>query len=138
VIVTTTAKPLPVPTAVTAPWWEGCRRGVLLLQRCTACDAVQLPPQRHCGSCLGDVLEWQPAAGTGRITSWTVVRHPVSAAFAADVPYVVAIVALDEGPTMMARVRDCDLDALHVGMRVGVGFEPRSETIALPYFRPAR
>lgn len=135
---TTAGKPLPVPTAVTAPWWEGCRRGVLLLQRCAACGAVQLPPQRHCRSCLGDVLEWQPAAGTGRITSWTVVRHPVSAAFAADVPFGVAIVALDEGPTMMAGIRDCALDALHVGLRVEVLFESRSETIALPYFRPAR
>lgn len=135
---TTTGKPLPVPTAVTTPYWEGCRRGVLLLQRCTACRAVQLPPQRHCRSCLGDALEWQPAAGTGRITSWTVVRHPVSAAFAADVPYVVAIVALDEGPTMMSGVRDCALDALHVGLRVEVFFESRAETIALPWFRPTR
>jgi uncharacterized OB-fold protein len=99
---------------------------------------VQLPPQRHCRSCLGDVLEWQPAAGTGRITSWTVVRQPGSAAFAAEVPYVVAIVALDEGPTMMAGVGDCALDALQVGMRVEVLFESRSETIALPFFRPAR
>ena len=135
---TTAEKPLPVPTAVTAPYWEGCRRGVLLLQRCTACRAVQLPPQRHCRCCLCGTLEWQPAAGTGRIMSWTVVRHPVSAAFAADVPYVVAIVALDEGPTMMSGVRDCALDVRHVGLSVEVVFESRSETIALPYFRPAR
>jgi uncharacterized OB-fold protein len=135
--VTVPGKPIPVPTAVTAPYWEGCRQGVLRLQRCTACQALQLPPQRHCRRCLGDALEWLPAAGTGRIVSWTVVRHPVSAAFAADVPYVVAIVALDEGPTMMAGIRDCAPDALHVGMRVEVLFEARSDAIAVPYFRPA-
>ena len=135
---TTSGRPLPVPTAVTIPYWEGCRCGELRLQRCTACQAVQLPPQRHCRSCLGDALEWQLAAGTGRIVSWTVVRHPVSAAFAADVPYVVAIVALDEGPTMMAGIRGCSFDSLRVGLRVQVLFESRSDTIALPYFRPAR
>jgi len=135
--VTTPGKPLPVPTVVTAPYWEGCRRGELRLQRCTACGALQLPPQRHCRRCLGDALAWQPAAGTGRITSWTVVRHPVSTAFAAHVPYIVAIVALDEGPTMMAGIRDCTPDAMHVGLRVEVLFEERSDAIALPYFRPA-
>jgi len=60
-----------------------------------------------------------------------------SAAFAADVPYVVAIVALDEGPTMMAGVRDCAIDAVHVGLRVEIVFEARSETIAIPCVRPA-
>jgi len=133
--VTTSAKPLPVPTPETAAFWEGCRRGELLLQRCTACGAMQFPPRRHCGSCLGDALAWRAASGRGRITSWTVVRHPVSPAFAADVPYVVAIVALDEGPTMMAGVRDCAIDAVRVDMPVEVVFETRSETIAIPYVR---
>lgn len=130
------AKPLPVSTPETVPFWEGCRQGELRLQRCTACDALQFPPRRHCGSCLGDALAWQPASGRGRITSWTVVRHPVSAAFAADVPYVVAIVALDEGPTMMAGVRECPIDVVHVGMQVEVVFEPRTDTIAIPHVRP--
>lgn len=129
-------KPVPVPTPVTAPYWDGCRQGVLRLQRCTACQAVQFPPQRHCRRCLGGALAWQPAAGTGRITSWTVVRHPVSAAFAAEVPYVVAIVALDEGPTMMAGLRECAVDAVAIGMRVEVIFEARSEAISVPYVRP--
>jgi len=134
--VTTPAKTVPAPTPETAAFWDGCLRGELLLQRCTACGSVQFPPRRHCGSCLGAALEWQQASGRGRITSWTVVRHPVSAAFAADVPYVVAIVALDEGPTMMAGVRDCAIDAMHIGMRVEVVFETRSETIAIPHVRP--
>ena len=134
---TVPVKPLPEPTTVTAPYWEGCRAGVLRLQRCTVCEALQFPPQRHCRQCLGDALAWQPAAGTGRVTSWTIVRHPVSAAFAADVPYVVAIVALDEGPTMLAGIRQCAVDAVHVGMRVAVVFETRSDAISVPCFRPA-
>jgi len=135
--VTAPAKPLPAVTAETAPYWEGCRQGVLRLQRCTACQTLQFPPRRHCGHCLGDALAWERASGRGRIASWTVVRHPPSAAFAADVPYVVAIVTLDEGPAMMAGLRDCDVEAVRTGMRVEVVFEARSETISLPYFRPA-
>jgi len=53
------------------------------------------------------------------------------------VPYVVAIVALDEGPTMLAGIRQCAVDAVHVGMRVAVVFEARSEAISVPCFRPA-
>jgi hypothetical protein len=130
-------KPVPRPTAESAGYWEGCRQGELRLQRCGACATVQFPPRRFCSACLGDGLEWIRAAGCGVVSSFTIVRHPPSPAFAADVPYAVALIALDEGPTMMAGLRGCDPEAVCVGMRVEVEFEARSDDIYLPYFHPA-
>jgi uncharacterized OB-fold protein len=52
------------------------------------------------------------------------------------VPYVVAIVDLDEGPRMETNIVGCPLDELRVGMRVTVAFEDEGE-IVLPRFRPA-
>lgn len=135
--VPTSAKPVPTPTPETDAYWEGCRAGELRLQRCAECAAVQFPPRRHCGACLSERLGWEVASGRGRVVSWTVVRHPVSAAFAADVPYVVALVVLDEGPTMMAGLRGCAVDAVHIDMRVEIEFEARSDTIHIPHVRPS-
>ena len=131
-----TGKFLPTPGPETAFWWESCRAGRLLIQRCADCGMHQFYPRSHCSSCLGGNLEWEEAAGTGTVATFTVCRVPVAEAYAADVPYVVALVRLAEGPTMMSNIVDCDPEAVAVGMPVEVVFETRSEKIALPQFRP--
>ena len=73
----------------------------------------------------------------GVVSSFAIVRHPPSPAFAADVPYAVALIALDEGPTMVAGLRGCAPEAVSVGLRVEVEFEARSDDIHLPYFHPS-
>ena len=97
---------------------------------------MQFPPRRFCSGCLGVSLTWEPASGRGKVRSYSVVRHPISPAFASDVPYVVALIELDEGPTMMAGVRGCAIDDVSIGLPVAVEFEERSEAIHLPYFHP--
>lgn len=129
-------KPLPTPTETSRPFWEGCRIGELRLQHCRECNGVQFPPRRHCATCLGTALVHEPASGHGRIRSWSVVRHPLGEAFAGEVPYPVALIELDEGPTMMATVRECPIESLAIGLRVRVVFEARSEDISVPCFRP--
>jgi len=129
-------KPVPRPTEETRDYWEGCRRGELRLQRCSECRRVQFPPRRFCSSCLCARLESFAALGRGVIRSYSVVRHPLSPAFAGDVPYLVALIQLAEGPTMMAGLRGCTPDTVAVGMAVEVEFEARSET-HVPYFHPA-
>ena len=128
------AKPAPTPTGETRGYWDGCRAGELRLQRCARCAHVQLPPRRFCGGCLGDDLRWERASGRGVVRSWSVVRFPLSAAFAADAPYVVALIRLEEGPTLMAGLR-CDPDEASIGAAVEVEFERRTEEIHVPYFR---
>ena len=132
------ARPLPTPTDETRGYWEGCRLGELRLQRCTGCSRIQFPPRRFCSGCLSAGLEWFRASGRGTVWSHSVVRYPISPAFSAEVPYVVALIRLEEGPSMMAGVRECSLEEVRIGMAVEVAFEPVSDEIHLPYFHPAR
>jgi uncharacterized OB-fold protein len=66
------------------------------------------------------------------------VRRPVSPAFAADVPYVVALVTLAEGPTMMTKIVGCAPERVTIGMEVVVIFEDWTEDISIPKFQPVR
>ena len=66
------------------------------------------------------------------------VRRPVSEAYAADIPYVVALIELDEGPTMMSNVVECNPEALKIGDPVRVLFEDWSKDISIPMFSPAK
>ncbi len=129
-------KPVPVPTPETEPYWEGCLQGELRLQRCRACDHVQFPPRRYCSGCLSDDIAWEHASGHGTVRSWTVVRQSMAPGFRAEVPYVMALVALAEGPTMLSGLRGCAIEDVRIGMPVEVEFEERSEEIHVPDFHP--
>lgn len=131
-------KHLPRPTTETQPWWDACREGRLLLQRCTACGAHQFYPRMMCVHCDSDAVQWVEASGRGKIRSYTVVRRPVSKAYAAMTPYIVALIELAEGPTMMSNVIACDPADVAIGMPVEVTFERWSEHISVPKFRPRR
>jgi uncharacterized OB-fold protein len=128
-------KPLPEPNADTAPFWEGCARGELWLQRCRSCRAAQFPPRALCATCQAPGPAWEQASGRGRIASHTRVHRPPSAAFRADAPYVIALVDLDEGPRIMLTLRGRAAEAPRIGARVRLGFDPPAgpQGIALPH-----
>jgi len=129
-------KPAPAPTVETSPYWEGCKLRELRIQRCAACGHFQFFPRIYCTRCFGEHVEWVAASGHGRVLSFTVVRRPVSPAFAADVPYVVALVTLAEGPTMMTNIVGCAPERVTIGMQVVVTFEDWTADIAIPKFQP--
>lgn len=128
-------KSFPRPTPETRPFWEGCRNGELLLQRCGSCGAHQFYPRIMCSKCGSAAVEWVRASGRGRIRSYTVVRRPVSRAYAAETPYLVALIELAEGPTMMSNVIGCAPEAAAIGLAVEVVFETWSADISVPKFR---
>lgn len=128
--------PLPRPTSISRPHWEGCRQGVLRVQHCRACGAYVFIPQPLCSTCQSDALEWVDSSGNGQVYSYTVVHRPPRPAF--ETPYVVAIVELDEGWHMLTNLVGCAPEDVSVGMRVQVEFRPMSDEITLPYFKPAR
>jgi len=130
-------KHLPPVNAESAPFWDACRAGELHLQRCAACSRWQFYPRLLCTACGGRELAWQQASGKARLATFTIVRRAVSAAYEDDVPYVVALVKLEEGPTMMSNVVDCDPEALEIGMPLEVTFEAYTDEITVPQFRPA-
>ncbi len=126
-------KPLPGINEVTAPYWEAAAAGRFVLPRCLACGRFHHHPRRWCPYCWSTDLEWAEPSGRGRVVTFSVVHQAPSEAF--EVPYVLAVVALEEGPTMMANVVDVDPADVVCEMPVEVTFEQRGE-MALPQFRP--
>jgi len=131
------AKRLPIPNEDTRPFWDGCAREELLLQRCGACGAYRHPPSPTCPKCLSTDAEWVAASGNGTVYTYVVVHQALDPAWAEDVPYVVAIVELAEGPHMLSNVVDTPVDQVTIGMPVTVCFQRASDEIVLPRFRPA-
>ena len=127
--------PLPRPTALSRPHWDGCREGKLRVQRCADCGTFVFISQPVCTRCTGARLEWAESAGRGSLYSYTVVHRPQRPEFAA--PYVVAIVRLDEDFFMLTNLVECEPSRIEVDMRVEVVFRKMSDEIALPLFRPA-
>ncbi len=130
-------KPLPTVTPWSAPFWEGCRRGELLIQKCQTCGALNFYPKLYCAECLSSNLEWVKSAGRGKVYSYMVVYAFQPTEFTEDVPYVVAIIDLDEGVRMMSNIVGCDPETVRCDMRVEVVFERATDAFTLPKFRPA-
>ena len=93
-------------TAETRPFWEGCVIGELRYQACAQCGQVQLIPHSTCANCFGKELIWKRASGRGRVLSHTTVHRAPTRAWQEKVPYVIALVALDEGFRLMVNVKD--------------------------------
>jgi uncharacterized protein len=131
-------KLIPVPTKETVPFWEGCAKGELRIQRCIACGHRQFPPGSVCTACFKDSLEWLAASGRGTVASYTVVYWSPNPAYAADAPYVLALIALEEGPRMLTNIVGASPDSVRIGATVAVSFEQCAPGIALPKFRLVR
>lgn len=129
-------RPLPEPTDSSRAFWSACGEGRLVLQRCRSCQQVQFYPRSLCANCLSDDLAWIEASGRGVVYSYTVVHRALMAGFADEVPYVIALVQLDEGVRLMTRLVRCEPDLVTVGMPVAVTFSKLSDEITLPCFRP--
>ncbi len=129
-------RPAPIPDPESAPYWAATLEGRLMVQHCARCDRHQLYARAHCLACRGPV-EWVTSAGVGTVYSFTVIRQNPSRSFRHLIPFVVALVDLDEGPRMMSNIVGCDPDAVAIGARVKVRFEPVSEHASLPLFELA-
>ncbi len=97
------AKPIPSPTELSQPYWDGVAAGQLRLQACARCGTVRHYPRLLCSACYSDEVEWRTASGRGRIHSWTVAHHPYHPAFVNELPYTLVLVDLDEGPRAVGR-----------------------------------
>ena len=126
--------PLPTPSEMSTPYWEGCAVGELRFQRCGGCGAATHTPAVICSNCCAGDLHWEVSSGRGEIYSWTVVWRPQTPAF--TVPYAPVIVAMDEGWHMLSNLVGCDDTEVAVGLPVEVEFHPVGGGIQLPYVHP--
>jgi uncharacterized OB-fold protein len=131
-------KSLPRINKIDQPYWQGAAAGKLLLQRCKACGKLQFFPRVVCVDCFSSDLDWVPAAGTGRIHSFTWVRVPRNPAFKEETPICYVNIVLDEGVIMESRVVGQGIDNVKVGDGVRVAFQDTADpSIKLPVFELA-
>jgi len=130
------SKPIPEITDELRAFFAAAREGRLVVQRCTGCGRRRFPPRDICSECLGRESEWVQSRGRGHVVSFNVMHQVYHPGFAAEVPYAVALVELDDGARMLANVVECPIERLRVGLPVEVTFERRSADVSLPQFRP--
>ncbi|MBS0345849.1 MAG: OB-fold domain-containing protein [Proteobacteria bacterium] len=118
-----TNKPMPVPTEISAPFWDGLKAGRLNLQRCNSCGHWIFFPRRHCDKCWSHDVEWREVAGTGTLYTYTLTRIPTLPDFADEMPQKMAVVELDEGVRINTTLVGLDEDEIRVGMRVKPVFD---------------
>ena len=129
-------RPLPHPTPTSQPFWDGLREGRVLLQFSPSTgEWVFYPRNRAPGSLAGD-LEWREVSGEGTVYTFTVARRPTAPAWAEDVPRLIAVVELDEGPRLTTELVDVEPEAIHIGMRVRPVFQDEGPVTMLR-FAPA-
>ena len=131
------AKPVPKIDPWVQPFWDATRNERLIIQQCTECDRHIFYPRIACPFCSADDPQWVEASGHGRIYSYTVVENNAPSAFIADMPYVIAVIELEEGVRMLSNVIGCDASELDCELPVEVAFEKLNEDITLPKFRLA-
>ncbi len=129
--------PYPIPEHGSEPYWAACNDRRLVMQRCDACRKFRWQPTPLCTFCADENFTWATLSGRGKISTWTVVTHPVHPAAIDRVPYVVVEVELDEqtGLRMLSNLVDVNPAAIKADARVAVTFTEHQSGQMLPVFR---
>ena len=128
---------LPTPDFETKPFWDGCREGKFLIRHCNACGRDHFYPRPFCPTCWGEDVVWKEASGRATLYTYSIVHVNDLPPFNERVPYVAAVVDLDEGPRVMTNVEGVAFEDLRVDMPLVVDFKPISDDVTIPVFRAA-
>lgn len=131
----TAPRPRPALNRDNAFWFEAALEHRLLIQRCADCGTLRHPPGPMCPECRS--LDWGAVAASGRATlySWVVAHHPPHPAF--ELPYLVAVVELEEGNRLITNLVDVTAEQLTVGMPLELRWLDADPDLTLPVFAPA-
>jgi hypothetical protein len=132
------AKPLPEIDLDNQEFWASCKRHEMRLQKCADCGYWRYYPSPLCHRCGSFAARWTPVSGLAKVYTSSVVHRPPSHAFAEDVPYVYAVVELEEGPMMPTNIVGIDPDDVRIGMAVKVTYDDVTDEITLPKFAPVK
>jgi uncharacterized OB-fold protein len=131
--------PLPEPDELTQFFWDGVDEHELRILRCDGCGKFIHWPRPVCRFCLSTSLTPAPVSGRAKLHTWTQPLQPFDPYFLGQIPYVLAVVELDEQPGLMmvTDIVDCAEDDLRADMPVEVTFREVAPGYTLPFFRPA-
>jgi len=111
-------RPIPLPTPLTAPFWDGLKDGKIMLQRCQDCGQWTFYPRRHCRHCLSHALCWEQVSGHGQVYAFTVARIPTLPEFAGPTPQILAVVELEQGERINTTLVGLESAQIQIGMPV--------------------
>jgi uncharacterized OB-fold protein len=115
-------------TSISVPrfWREIPQRYNFIGNRCKKCEWINFPPRSICKKCHEHEFERVDLKGRGKILTYTIIRSAPKQ-FENMVPYVVAIIRLDEGPRITSQIVDCEPEEAGIGKRVKVCFRKIAE-----------
>lgn len=121
----------------TTPYWECLKRHELKLQCCHNCEKLRFPPLPSCPHCgvLGG--EWKLVSGRGTLCTWTEVFHPLDPRLKDEVPFILTLVDLDEGPRISGRLIGASSDQLRAGLSVVARFDDLDKELTVINFELA-
>ena len=131
----TWSKPLPQPTVISAPFWDGLKAHEVRLQQCDQGHWLFFP-RTHCPTCGSRQLTWKTVSGEGTLYTYTVARVPTLPEFSDEMPQLLAVVELDEGVHLNTTMVGVKPEDLRVGQRVRPVFDERPGTATLLRFTP--
>ncbi len=129
-------RPKPLVDNWNKPFWEACRQGRLIVQKCGQTGKCFFPPAPVSPFTGKPDWEWITASGKGELWSFVVFHQQYFSGMADELPYPVAMVKLDEGPYMLTNLVDMSADEAKIGMRLSVRFPGGPEGFVLPQFGP--
>jgi uncharacterized OB-fold protein len=132
----TPAKPKPRPAPESVPYWQAAKEHRLALPKCEDCSQFWFPPSRTCPHCLSTNFSFQNVSGRGKVFSFVTFHRVYRPAFAGDVPYVVALVELEEGPRVLTNILGISHEDVRCEMPVEVVFDDYDADVSIPKFRP--
>jgi uncharacterized OB-fold protein len=129
----TMSRPMPPPmvSVETKPFWDAAAEGRFLIKRCTDCGQAFWYPRNLCPFCMSADTAWEESPGEGVVYTFSIMRRSPTG------PYAIGYVTLDEGPAVLTNFVDVTPEALAIGMRVKVRFQPTEGGPPAPVFAPA-
>jgi len=92
--------------------------------KCAACGDLHFPPRAGCQTCSSETLQPHTFSGSGTVISYTIIRTAPTG-FEGNTPYCIALIKLDEGPTISAEVVNCE--NVSIGKAVKLTFRKQGE-----------
>jgi uncharacterized OB-fold protein len=118
------------------PYWAAAREERLILPKCTDCGHAREIGAPFCHHCQSQGIEWVQSSGRASIFSYTVVRFPLIEAMRDCVPYVPAVIELDDFPDnkLISNVVGVMLKDIAIGLKVEVIWHHRADGVVVPRF----
>jgi len=133
-------RPLPHPLSPEAkPYWEGLKQGKLMLPECQDCRKTHFYPRVFCPHCHSRNLKWIEASGRGKLYAFEILHRSFNPAVKTPLPYVLAMIELQEGPRMLSNLVNVkpDPSMIRCDMPVEVVFTKLNDAFTIPFFKPA-